>query len=114
MYFEVKALRVLIKEDLTAIFNTENQFLLPSQAEERWTIERIKEGEASYEVPLRDEIKTLSYKTHRKGSIFARLITTTYSKHLEKKIQEELADIRSKYSKLYPMGELQHIHYKKI
>jgi len=42
-YFEVRALRVLIKEDLTAIFNTENQFLLPSEAEERWVIERIKE-----------------------------------------------------------------------
>ncbi len=34
---------------------------------------------------------------------------TTYSLHLETKIQEELAVIRTKYSKLYPMGELQHI-----
>lgn len=113
LYFEVRALRVLIKEDLRAIFNTENQFLLPSQAEERWVIERIKEGEASSEVPLRDALKTLPYRPHRKGSIFARPITTTYPLHLDKKIEEELADIRSKYAKLYPMGELQHIQNRR-
>jgi hypothetical protein len=41
-----------------------------------------------------------------------RPIATTYSLLLEKKIEEELADIRSKYAKLYPMGELQHIQYR--
>ena len=84
-YFEVRALRVLIKEDLTAIFNTENQFLLPSEAEERWVIERIKEKETASEVPLRNATKELDppHKPHREGTLFVRPITTTYPVHLE-------------------------------
>jgi len=44
-YFRVIARRNLIKEDLRAVFNTENQYLLPSEVEERWLIEEIKVGD---------------------------------------------------------------------
>jgi hypothetical protein len=44
-FLRVRARRNLIKEDIRAVFNTENQYLLPSEVEERWLIEEIKDSD---------------------------------------------------------------------